>query len=414
MLQPMTSTPTAPSQRHGLGFWAIAFAFLAAIAYSAIPTPLYALYEQRDGFSSFTITVIFGAYAVGVVVSLFVVGHLSDWHGRRRVLLPALLLNAATGLLFLLWRDLPGLLIARVLTGFSIGAITATATAWLAELHAAHRPNVGGRRAQSVATTVNLGGIGFGPLVSGALAQWVPHPLVIPYIIFMAALILAATGVWLTPETRPVASPTPRYRPQRVAVPAAARREYLAAALGAAISFAALGLFTSLAPSFLAGTLAHPSRALAGATAFIVFGAAVVAQLLAATRSTREQLLAGICTLLAGLAVLVLAVWLATPSLALFLVGGTIVGAGGGLLFKGTLGTVVAIASEANRAEALAGLFLAGYAGLSVPVIGLGVLTLSLQPKVSLLLFAALLALGVLAAAPMLLERRGSGVPALA
>jgi MFS family permease len=410
----MTTTPTVSSLRHGLGFWVIAFAFLAAIAYSAIPTPLYVLYQQRDGFSSFTITVIFGAYAVGVVVSLFVVGHLSDWHGRRRVLLPALLLNAATGLLFLLWRDLPGLLIARVLSGFSIGAITATATAWLAELHAAHRPTVGGRRAQSVATTVNLGGIGFGPLVSGALAQWVPHPLVIPYIIFMAALILAAAGVWLTPETRLVASPTPSYRPQRVSVPAAARREYFAAAVGAGIAFAALGLFTSLAPSFLAGTLAHPSRALAGATAFIVFAAAVVAQLLAANRSTREQLQAGICTLLAGLVVLVLAVWLATPSLALFLVGGTIVGAGAGLLFKGTLGTVVVIASEANRAEALAGLFLAGYVGLSLPVIGLGVLTLSLQPKVSLLLFAALLALGVLAAAPMLLERRGSRVPALA
>ena len=122
---------------HDRGFWAIAFALMVVMAYSAFPTPLYGLYAARDGFGSLTITAVFAAYAVGVAASLFLVGHLSDIHGRRRVLLPSLALTALSAVLFLVWRDLPGLLIARVINGLGVGAVTATATAWIADLHAA-------------------------------------------------------------------------------------------------------------------------------------------------------------------------------------------------------------------------------------------------------------------------------------
>jgi len=90
----------------------------------------------------------------------------------------------------------------------------------------------------------------------------------------------------------------------------------------------------------------------------------------------------------------------------LFLLGGVVMGAGGGLLFKGGVGTVAAITEDEHRAEALAGPFLAGYFRLAVPVIGLGLLTREISPRAGLLIFAAPLAAGVLAAAPVLLRRR--------
>ena len=80
-----------------------------------------------------------------------------------------------------------------------------------------------------------------------------------------------------------------------------------------------------------------------------------------------------------------------------------ITGAGAGLLFKGGIVRAsVLAASSPNRAEVLAGFFLAGYLGLSVPVLGLGVATQFMAPKVALLAFAALLLTGALlsAAAP--------------
>jgi MFS family permease len=191
-----------------------------------------------------------------------------------------------------------------------------------------------------------------------------------------------------------------------VSVPAGHRAQFFATCAAAAIAFAGFGLFTSLAPSFLAGTLHHSSRALAGAAAFAVFAAAVAAQLATAARPPRVQVAGGLAAELLGLALVVIAVWLPAPSLDLFLLGGAVSGAGGGLLFRGALGTVAELAEEEHRAEALAGLFLGGYLGLSVPVIGLGVLTQELSPRTSLLAFAALMALALLAAAPSLLRRR--------
>jgi MFS family permease len=212
-------------------------------------------------------------------------------------------------------------------------------------------------------------------------------------------------AITLSPETRERPNPLPSYRPQRVSVPRDAVARYLAGGIGAAISFAVFGLFTSLAPSFLAGTLHHRSHALAGATAFAVFAAAVVAQTAIAGRSTRTAIAAGIATMVLGMAVLVVAVFLPAPSLALFLIGGVFTGAGAGALFRGVVSSVAEIAPPQRRAEALAGIFLAGYIGLSVPVLGLGVMTQYLSARVSLVIFTGVLALAILAATPRLLQR---------
>lgn len=197
---------------------------------------------------------------------------------------------------------------------------------------------------------------------------------------------------------------TPAYRPQRVSVPAATRPAFFAACGATLAAFAVLGLFTSLGPAFVAGTLHHPSRALAGLVAFLVFGSAAGAQALLLLRVTaRLQLATGLASMAAGLAAVTAAVWL--PSLGLFVAGGMAAGAGAGVLFKGTVSTVVSLAEPHRRGEALAGLFLAAYIGLAVPVLGLGVGTLYVSQRLALLGFATLL-IAICAAVSRRLLRR--------
>ena len=399
--------PRMLTTRHRRGFLAIAFAYLVVMALSAAPSPLYPIYQRADGFSTFTITLVYAAYAVGVVASLFLAGHLSDWHGRRRLLAPAVALAALSAAVFLLWPQLPGLFLARVLNGLAVGVVTATATVWLAELHS--NP----RRAQLAASSINVGGLGAGPLLAGFLAQYVGHPLRVPFAIFLGLLILGLIGVLLTPETRAKADPRPAYRPQRVSIPAEGRASFYAASAAALLAFAALGLFTGLAGTLLAGTLHHASRALAGSVVFVVFGAGVAVQLATPSWPARRQLASGMASVIAGLALVAVAAWI--PDLALFVIGGAITGAGAGAMFKGALGTVIAVSEPESRAEALAGLFLAGYVGLSVPVIGLGVALQELSAKVTLLGFAVLVAAGIAAAArPLLGRASGAAVEPLA
>jgi MFS family permease len=392
------------SRRHDVAFWIAGYTFAVTIAFSALPTPLYVLYQARDHFSTFLITVIFAAYAVGVVASLFLAGHLSDWAGRRRMILFAVLTNMLSGILFLLWPATPGLIVARVVSGVSVGMLTATATAYLNELHAAARPQAGPTRSEIVATAANLGGIGLGPLLAGLLAQYAGHALVLPYLVSEALMLAGALALAAAPETATVlrGERRPAYRPQHVSVPNAQRSRFLAAATAGGAVFALFGLFTSVAPTLLADLLHNDSHAVAGVVAFAVFGAAAAAQIVFGKFSRRRQVALGLAATLAGLALVTAAVWL--PSFWLLLVGGIVAGAGAGATFRGLVATVISITPASARGEGLAGLFLGSYIGLAIPVVGLGVATLWVSAQVSVLGLAAVLAAVILAVARRLID----------
>ena len=154
-------------------FVCVAFAFAVAMLGTTLPTPLYPIYREEFDFSNLTITVIFALYAAGVIAALLLFGNLSDAIGRRRALLPGLALSAASAVVFLLADGLPLLFTGRILSGLSAGIFTGTATATLVDLAPAGET----QRATLVATVVNIGGLGLGPLLAGVLAQYAADPL---------------------------------------------------------------------------------------------------------------------------------------------------------------------------------------------------------------------------------------------
>jgi len=413
----MNSSPAYPARqgtpgdvgslaRHRRGFWLVAFAFLTVMALGTVPSPLYGLYRARDHFSPFMVTVAYATYAVGVIGALLLAGHLSDVYGRRQLLLPSVGVAIVSACVFLAWKSLAGLLLGRFTTGVAIGVVASTATAYLAELHARGRPQAAVARAQLIASAVNVGGLGVGALVAGLLAEWVAKPLTVPYLVFVGALLLAAVGVALAPETRELASPRPSYRPQHLTVPLADRGRYFAAALSTFVAFAANGLFVGLAGLFLAVTLHHRSLALAGAAVCAMFAANVATQFLSAGWQVRLELVAGMGTMITGVGLAVLAVWLSSPSLALFIVGGALIGGGSGAIFKGAIATVLSISTPERIAESLTGVFLSGYVGISLPVVGVGItLAEGVSLKVTLLAFAIAMGLGIAASAVKLLAQ---------
>lgn len=398
------SNRAAGSRHHNRGFWIVALTFMTAMAFAAAPAPLYPLYQQRSGFTPFMITIIFAAYAVGVAISLFLAGHISDRFGRRRILVPTLILLVIAALIFMVWPALPGLLLARFISGLGIGMLTATATAHMTELHAEAQPGSGSRKPEVISTAANIGGLGFGPLISGILADVGSAPLYTIYVVFAFALLIGLLLITLVPETVELDS-TWSYRPQRVVIPAESRSTYFAAGLMAFVGFAMFGFFTSLAPGLIAGTLHISSHTVSGLAAFAVFFSAAVFQVVSSRWARTRQYLVGLLALAIGLAIVVAGVLLA--SLAGLLVGGIIVGAGVGITFKAALGTVVSIAPAQTRGEALAGLFLAGYLGMAVPVLLLG-LSLLFAPLTPSVLLFGLLMLVLLAVTAVTLRRTNS------
>jgi len=403
----MTTLAPSPARfrlRHGAGFWVVAAAFLTVMAFSTLPTPLYALYQQRDGFATFLITVIFAAYGIGVMASLYFAGHISDWLGRRRIILIAIVVEIVAALVFLAWPEVPGLIVARFVNGVGVGMLTATATAHLSELRAVARPEEGPATSGTVASFVNIGGLAAGALISGVLAQFVVAPLVVPYLVFLVLLVAGAIAVAFVPETVERQEERPAYRPQRVSLPASSRSTFFAAGAGAFSAFAIFGLFTSLAPSFLAGTLHEPSRFVAGAVTFVVFGAAAVSQVLTARLSAVRQLQLAVPLMAVGL--VLMATGVLVVSLPVFVAAGVLAGAGVGILFRSSIGVAASLASGASRGEILAALFLIAYAGMSVPVLLIG-LALAFLPSTTVLVgFAAIVLVLVLVSGTRMIATR--------
>jgi MFS family permease len=402
-----TSSPTLPHLSRRTGFWAVAFSFLAVTAFSTTPSALYGLYERQLHLSSLTITLVYAVYALGVVASLLFVGHLSDWYGRRAVLIPAVALAAVAALVFILWKSFPALLAARVLSGVALGGSAAAATAYITDLDSG-RDGVPTRRAGIVATTANVGGLALGPLVSGLLARYVPDGLTLPYVVALAALAIALSALAIAPEGHAPVQPRPRYRPQRLSAPERARARFFAAVAAVFVTFSAGGLLAGLSGTFLAGPLHHPSPALTGLAIFLTFGSGVVVQTTTTSWPIRRLMGTGIVMITVGLGVFVASAWTTPTSLALFLIGGALVGGGIGGIFRGSLGVVISTSRPEDRAGALATFFMAGYVGVSLPVLGIGLALQYFSPRVTLLAFGLAVGAATLAAAPYLLREESA------
>lgn len=351
----------------GAGLLAGALAFAVTMAFSTLPTPLYLLYQHRLGFGRITITVVFAVFAAGVVASLLIAGRLSARVGRRPVLVSAVLIEASSAIMFLAWQTLPGLLVARLISGIGVGLVVATATAHLSDLHRTWSPTADPRRADQLAVAANMGGLGLGPLASGILAQHVTGPLKTPYLVFLVLLLVSAVAVAGSPRTTPARAIQVSQPPDD---PTRSPAYYAASAMAFA-TFAAFGLFSALGPSLVSDVLGARSRTIAGVLPFLVFFAAATAQLTLSKTKARHQLEVGVLGVISGLVVVTTATWLA--QLPIFLLGGALTGAGAGVLFKGSLATIAGSTSPEMRDRALTGLFVAAYAGLTIPVIAVGV-----------------------------------------
>jgi MFS family permease len=372
------------------GFLLAVLAFFVAMLGTTLPTPLYPLFEERYAFGTLLVTVIFAIYAFGVIGGLILFGSFSDRLGRKPVLLLGLALSAASALLFLLAGSLVPIYAARIVSGLSAGIFTGTATAYVIDLAPPGRRQL----ASFVAVFANLGGLGTGTLVSGVLGQWAPDPLRTPFAVDLGLVALAGAGLLIAPET--VRRGPFSLRVQRLGVPAEVVGVFVRAALAGVAAFAVSGVFGSVAPEFLGVGLHRHSPALAGLLVFVLFVLSVAGQVL--VPRLPNPLGAGCGMLVAGVAVL--AVSLATGSLAALFASAAVGGLGQGVVVGGGLAAIAERAPAERRGETASSFFVVLYLGLSIPVIAAGIAIhyTSLDTAgIGFCAGAGLLALGVLA-----------------
>ncbi len=379
------SGPAASNQASASQFLAIAIVFLIVIIGGGLPTPLYVLYQREWHFSPGMLTIVFAAYALGLLLVLFVFRRTSDRIGRRTVLIAAIAVAIASTGVFLLAQNVGWLIAARVLSGISVGLAAPAASAGLSD----HEPAGNLRRAAMVTAALTVVGVGIGPFYAGLLAQFAPDPLTLSFWVLLGLLVVAFGLALTTRDQPPRKSPTAAESGRGFRVPPQIRRVFFLCVVAAFCGFALAGVFSGLAPSFLSVDLGIRETAVSGATVLLMFGSAGLAQWIVRTRGNARIARAGAGFAPLGLISISAAVWtgLAWP----FFLGTVLCGWGFGLLLLGGLGALNEVAPPDRRGEILSGFYVASYLGLSVPVVGIGLTADVLGLPVGIVLFSTLI-----------------------
>ena len=371
---------------------ALAVTFVAA----TLPTPLYAVYRRTFGFSEITLTLIYAVYVLGNLGALFLGGRSSDQIGRKISVLAGMAAGFASTLVFIFAAGTAWLFLARTLSGFATGLVSGAATAWIVELQPGNNKAAGA----ATACAANFVGLAVGPLLAGLLAQFAPGALRLSWIVYLVMLNIAVLPTLVTPET--VKAPVRRLRElslePRLGVPEGIRLQFLSPAVTAFVVFALIGFYAALIPGLILDILHRPSATISGLVVSGLFVVAAAAVALTLNAESRKSMLWGLAMLLPGLMLLVAAELIG--SMTVLILAAAFGGIAAALGYRGSLELVSRIAPEDQRAEVVSSYLIAVYAGNSLPVIGVGVLSSLADSLAAHIVFAALiglLAIGALA-----------------
>jgi MFS family permease len=402
---------TTRERRHSLppsaAFVGTGLAFAGVTLAAGAPTPLLVFFEHEWGFDAGLLTIAFATYAFGLLFALLIVGSLSDYIGRRPVLIGALAVQLLAMLMFFFASNVGSLIAARAVQGLATGAAFSAFTAALVEL-APPRHRELGAVIGSVAPT---GGLALGALMAGAAVQFTGAPARIVFAV-LAVLTLLGIGVAiLSSETVPRRPGARRALRPELSIPRPAAREFAAAVPVQVGAWMFVGLFMGLMPTILRDLFHIHNGLTTGATVCVEPGAAAVAGFLVGRVSPRKTARFGGAAMIIGAILVVVAIDATT--LPLVVAGGVIGGLGFGASYSGSLRTLSPLAEPAQRAGLFAALFTVAYLAFGVPVIIAG----QLIPRAGLLTTAigyCVLTVVVAAAGLVgqsLVVRRGSGSP---
>ncbi|AKV00648.1 Permease of the major facilitator superfamily [Labilithrix luteola] len=338
---------------------------LLFLAGSSAPSPLYAVYQSAWGFSPIMITIIFGTYALAVLATLLVAGSLSDYTGRRPVLLVATLLQVITMAIFATAHGVGALLVGRVVQGISVGMAGGAVGAGMIDIDREK-----GTLANSALPPL---GTATGGLLAGLLAQYLPAPTVLVYVVLGVVFVGQLVALLFMPES---ISPQPgalaSLRP-RIGLPPNLRRPTLLVAPALVGAWALAGFYLSLGPTLARRLLGSHSLALGGLVVFVLAASGSITVMLTRLRPAASLVTFGAAGLIVGVGLTLLA--MASMSSVVFFLGATIAGMGFGAAFQGSMRMVLPLAAPHERAGVLSVLYVIAYLAMGLPAVlaGIGV-----------------------------------------
>lgn len=346
----------------GTGRWALALGLFAVAYGTNVSTPLLLLYERELGLTPWTVTALFAVYPLGLAPALVYAGPASDVLGRRPVVVPGLVLSAAASVVMIAGASsLPLLFLGRFLLGAVSGLVFVVASAWMQELGAANP-----MWASRLTGLILYAGFGAGPLISGALGEWGPVPLAVPYLVHLALVVAGLATVWRVPET--VVRVVGRRMRPNLGVPAESRRVFWTVVAPTAVGvFGFPSLAFGLFPVLLRPAMESIAVFVTGIIGLLAMGSIVPAQAwvgrVGPYRAAPLGLALGTSGCATGLVAFSTGLWW------LLLPASVLMGVASGLSMTSGLRFVDLITRPEDRGACTGSFYAVAYAAMTMPVV---------------------------------------------
>lgn len=365
--------------------------WLALLAFTIgtnLVTPLFPFYSARFHLNNAQISLLFATYAIFLLPSLLLFGSLSDQLGRKRVLIPVMILFTLASVIYSLSTSSMELFIARAIQGISTGAFIGACTAYMVDNVEESKRG----RTLLLASFTTMIGFGIGPGISGNIMQYFSWRISqLPFFIHITLMVIAIMLLFTVRET--VVNKEGRVRLRiRVGVPADMKTKFWRFIAPAGFVFFALnGTVIAMIPVYTVSILHSKSLNLGGNLLFLLMLVGGISQLLVQKWAMNTVTKWGIVLTVIGAFVMLSAGPM--HSAPILILGTIIEGIGNGWAFKGSLALAGNVSEPKVRAQVISTYYIAAYAGFSVPVLLVGLLSVYFGLQIALLGLAIVLTL---------------------
>lgn len=337
----------------------IVLLLFSIMAASNVTAPIYELYATKYNFGPFIITDIFGIYVLMLIPSLLFWGQYSDKHGRKLPVGIGVIMEIIGLLSFLFARNMYMLFLGRAFMGLASGAIAGPASALLFHYH---------RKAGAVLTSIGTSaGTATGPLIGGLMAQYLPYPLRLVYLVSIVFVLIPAIAMYPLKDTSPRNSGLKLHFPL---IDKDVIRKFLLSSFVAFIAWSITAFFMSLAPVYIITLSGINNIAIGGIIVFIMLGIASVFQIISLKFKIKSSMFTGMAFI--ALAILFILISIMKNSLYIFITGTVFAGMGQGFAFTGATREIKEISPPEKTGDMLANYYIIIYTGVGLPVIILG------------------------------------------
>ena len=339
----------------------IVLLLFSLMAASNVTAPIYDLYALKYHFGPFIITDIFAIYVFLLIPSLLFWGQYSDKHGRKLPIAIGVILELIGLLSFLLAGNVYMLFLARAFMGMASGAIAGPASALLFTYS---------RKAGAVLTSVGTSaGTATGPLIGGILAQYLPYPLRLVYLISIVLVLVPAMAMYPLKDTSSKNSKLKMHFPS---IDREVIKPFLLSSFVAFVAWSITAFFMSLAPVYIIKLSGINNIAIGGIIVFLMLGMASVFQVISLRFRIKNSMFLGMVFI--AFAIVFILISIIRNSLYIFVAGTLLAGMGQGFSFTGATREIKEISPPEKTGDMLANYYIIIYIGVGFPVILLGLL----------------------------------------